>query len=297
MQLALSMTIAHAPCAAPRGDDGPATTVLQRCLLRLVVAITLLMPAWTAAQPAAPITPAAELDGLSILARATQAAGGEGWARVKTLELHGRAVFWGPTGAAPRSSTEQYSMWRVFDPDRAASHGAEGKLRIVGRNQDKLVFTVGYDGSTTWTEKGITPQAEADAFWAANFGFGIIRQATKPGFKAERVADGWSQGHAVFLVRLTDPQGGVSLFGIDRSSFAVRSIGFVTPRGWHERHYDDFVMQDNPAWLQAREVTLLYNGVKANTLFWQRWVINGPIDAAVFAPPSVYPPPAVVVVP
>jgi hypothetical protein len=253
------------------------------------------VPALAAAQPVvAPTEMMVDPDGASILARATEAHGGEGWARVKTLVLHGRVVFWGPTGAAPRSTAEQYSMWRVFDAGRSAAHGAEGKVRIVARNEQKLVFTVGYDGATTWTEKGITPPAEADAFWASNFGFGIIRQALKPGFKAERVADGWSQGHPVYLVKLTDPQGGVSLFGIDRKSFAVRSIGFTTPRGWHERHYDDFVKQDNPAWLQAREVTLYYNGVKANTVFWQRWSIDGPIDDAVFAPPAAFPPPAVV---
>jgi len=249
-------------------------------------------PAWAGAQFVQETVMMAELDGPTILVRATEAAGGEGWAQVKTLVLHGRAVFWGPTGASPRSTAEQYSMWRVFDAERAASHGAEGKVRIVARNDERLMFTVGYDGSTTWTEKGITPATEADAFWANNFGFGIIRHATKPGFKAERLADGWSHGHPVNLVRLTDPKGGVSLFGIDPKTYAVRSIGFVTARGWHERHYDDFVRQDNPAWLQAREVTLYYNGVKANTVFWQRWVINGAIDAKLFTAPARFPPPA-----
>jgi hypothetical protein len=266
-------------------------TTIRRRTLMLAAA---LLPLGAAGQLVTTTDTMAELDGPTILSRATEAAGGEGWAKVKTLVLHGRAIFWASSGAGPRSTAEQYSMWRVFDPTRAASHGAEGKVRIVARNDDKLVFTVAYDGSTTWTEKGITPRAEADAFWANNFGFGIIRQAMKPGFKAERIADGWSHGNPVYLVRLTDPKGGVSLFGIDRKTYAVRSIGFTTARGWHERHYDDFVKQDNPAWLQAREVTLYYNGVKANTIFWQRWAIDGPIDDQVFAPPAVFPPPAVV---
>ena len=241
------------------------------------------------AQTTAP--PADDPDGLTILQRATAAAGGESWSRVKTLVLSGRAVFWGPSGAAPRSQVDSYTMWREFDPGRSASHGAEGKLRIVARNAGKLVFAVGFDGSTTWTEKGITPQAEADAFWASNFGFGIIRHAAKPGFRAERIADGYSHGHKVFLVRLTDPQGGVSLFGIDPQRYAIRSVGFSTARGWHERHYDDFVRQDNPPWLQAREVTLYYNGVKANSIFWEKWAIDGPIDEAVFGVPAKFPPP------
>ncbi len=236
---------------------------------------------------------AAEPDGATLLQRAAAAAGGQSWLQVKTLVLSGHAVFWGPSGSAPRSSAASYTMWRVFDPARGAAHGAEGQVRIVARTGEQLMFTVGYDGRTTWTERGITPQAEADAFWANNFGFGIIRHAGKPGFKAERVADGYSQGHAVRLVRLTDPQGGVSLFGIDPQTDLIRSVGFSTPRGWHERHYDKFVRQDQPPWVQAREVTLYYNGVKANTLYWDTWVVDGPVDAKLFAPPERFPPPAV----
>ena len=130
---------------------------------------------------------ARELDGATILARAAQAHGGDEWANARTLALEGRAVFYAPGGAAPRSIADDYRMWRVFDPDRAAAHGADGKLRIVAKSGARTLFTVGYDGATTWNERGGVPKAEADAFWASNFGFGIIRHAGKPGFKAERV--------------------------------------------------------------------------------------------------------------
>jgi hypothetical protein len=235
---------------------------------------------------------AAELDGPAVLRRATAAAGGEDWANARTLMLVGRAEFWGAGGAAPRSRADAYVMWRVFDPARAAAHGAEGKLRIIATSGGRPLFTVGFDGQTTWTERGITPAAEAEAFWASNFGFGIIRHALKPGYKAERVADRGLDGHALYMVRLTDPAGGVTLFGVDQASHAIRLMGFTTPRGWHERHYDDFVAQDNPRWLQARRVTLYYNGVKQNEVFWDRFVVNGPVDDAVFAPPAPPAPPA-----
>jgi hypothetical protein len=224
-------------------------------------------------------------DGATILQWATQAAGGDDWAQARTLMLSGRAEFWGASGAAPRSRADSYVMWRVFDPQREASHGAEGKVRIIAKAGDKQLFTVGFDGQTTWTERGITPKAEADAFWASNFGFGIIRHALKPGFKAERVADGKVDSHALYMVRLTDPQGGVTLFGIDQTSHAIRTMGFATPRGWHERHYDDFVRLSQPNWLQSRKVTLYYNGVKSNVVYWERFVVNGAVDDAVFAPP------------
>jgi hypothetical protein len=226
---------------------------------------------------------AAELDGTDILERATAAAGGEGWSQARSLVLAGHAVFWGPVGSEPRSRVDSYSMYREFDPNRTAAHGAEGKVRIIAAHQGRMVWTVGFDGTRTWTEKGLTPQAEADAFWASNMGFGILRHVRKPGFKAERVADGQAGRHPLFMVRLTDPAGGVTLFGIDQRSFAVRTMGFMTPKGWHERHYDDFVKLHRPEWLQARTVTLYYNGVKANTVYWRRYEVNVPIDPSIFA--------------
>ncbi len=226
------------------------------------------------------------IDGPTILSRATQAAGGEAWAKAKTLTLSGRAVFYAPVGAAPRSTADDYRMWRVYDPAREASHAAEGKVRIVATSKGKTLFTVGYDGATTWNERGIVPKAEADAYWANNFGFGIIRHAGDPGFKAERVPDDRIDGHPLYMVRLTDPSGGVTLFGIDQASYAIRSMGFATPKGWHLRTYDDFVTLKNPRWLQARHVTLYYDGVKANEVFWTDTKVNAAIDEALFAPPK-----------
>lgn len=228
----------------------------------------------------------ASVDANTILDRAIEAAGGDGWKNARTLTLTGRAVFYGPEGSEPRSRADDYRMWRVFDPARVAAHGAEGKVRIVAKSGDRVLFTVGYDGATTWNERGVVPKAEADAFWASNFGFGIIRRARDPGFSAVRVPDDEVGGHPIYKVRLTDPQGGVTLFGIDKRDHAIRYMGFATPRGWHERIYDDFVRLSNPNWLQARHVTLRYNGVKANEVFWTETRVNAPIDDAVFAPPS-----------
>lgn len=226
-------------------------------------------------------------DAKTILALAAEAHGGEGWANAKTLVLSGRAIFWGPTGATPRSTADDYRMWRVFDPGRTAAHSAEGKVRIVSKSKGVQQFTVGFDGATTWNERGVIPKAEADTFWASNFGFGIIRRAANPDFKAERVADDVIGPHRLYLVRLTDPTGGMTLFGVDQRSYAIRSMGFMTPKGWHMRTYDDFVVLKNPRWLQARTVTLYYNGVKANTVYWSKTVVNSAVDDTLFAPPKM----------
>lgn len=235
---------------------------------------------------------AEELDGATILARATEAAGGADWANARSLVLRGKAEFWGSSGAASRSTADSYVMYRVYDPQRQAAHDAEGKVRIIAGNAGKLLWTVGFDGQTTWTDKGITPKAEADAFWASNFGFGIIRHALQPGFKAERVADNLDGRHRLLMVRLTDPAGAITLFGIDARSYAIRYMGFMTPRGWHVRTYDGFFHPRGSRWLQSRSVTLYYNGVKQNVVTWESAQINTQIDPALFAPPATLPTPS-----
>lgn len=229
---------------------------------------------------------AAALSADVILERAAEAAGGSDWLNAKSLTLSGTAIFYGTTGPEPRSRATDYRMWRVFDPSRIAAHGAEGKVRILACDGARQLFTVGYDGNATWTEGGITPKAEADAFWASNFGFGIIRHARRPGFKAERMPNDVLGAHGLYVVRLTDPSGAVTLFGVDRKSFAIRSMGFASPRGWHVRTYDDFYRPSGLRWLQARTVTLYYNGVKSNEVFWRNTKVNAPIEDSVFAPES-----------
>jgi hypothetical protein len=234
----------------------------------------------------APLAADTPLTGDQILLRAREAAGGDEWANARTLVLSGRAVFYGAAGHAPTSAPDSYAMWRVFDPNRQAAHGAEGKVRITIKDRGRLVMDVGYNGIDTWNEKGIIPKAQADAFWASNFGFGIIRHAGKPGFSAQRLPDDAVDGHASYMVELTDPAGTKSLFGVDRKSFAIRMVGFRTPRGWHVRTYQDFVTLEKPRWLQARHVTLYYDGRKANEVFWTSYKVNPEIDAALFDPPK-----------
>lgn len=226
------------------------------------------------------------LTGDAILLRARDAAGGDEWANARSLMLSGHAVFYGQQGHAPTSSLDDYKMWRVFDPNRQAAHGAEGKVRITIKNQGRLVMDVGYNGAVTWNDKGIVPKEQADAFWASNFGFGIIRHAAKPGFAAQRLPDDAVDGYSAYMVELTDPAGTKSLFGVDKKSFAIRMVGFRTPKGWHVRTYDDFITLQNPRWLQARHVTLYYDGRKANEVFWTSYRVNPQIDSALFDPPA-----------
>ena len=227
-------------------------------------------------------------DARAIILAATEVAGGEAWLSPATLLLEGRADFYAPDQPDVVRRVDDYRMWRVLDPARVVAHGPDGKVRITARQNGKVLFDVGFDGFSTWNERGPVAKAEADAYWAANFGFGIIRSALKQGFRLERAPDRTIDGHALDMVRIVDPAGQATLFGFDRKSRYIRYMGFATLRGWHERVYDDFVHYRKPRWLQARSVTLFYNGVRQNTVYWRKATVGEPIDPSVFAMPPEY---------
>jgi hypothetical protein len=258
-----------------------AATMFRRILLPLIAG-ALLAP--LLAFPSAHAADSAEARAL--LAQAVEASGGEEWLNPKSLLLEGRAVFYAPDGVTPRAIADDYRMWRAINPDRTVSHGADGKVRITARSGDRLLFEVGFDGENTWTEKGVMPRAEADAYWAANFGFGIIRQAGRPGFTVEPAPDRNVEGHDVAMIRIIGPDGGRTLFGIDRKSRFIRYMAFGTPRGFHERIYDDFQRLKGSRWVQPSRVTLFYDGVMANRVFWTRTTLNGPMPDSVFVWPG-----------
>lgn len=226
---------------------------------------------------------AEELSPRAIIEAGVSAHGGDLWLSPGTLYLAGTATFFAPDGTAPRSTADDYRMWRVMDEGRTSAHGADGKVRITAQSGARLLFEVGYNGAVTWNERGLVPKDEADAFWASNFGFGIIRSALADGFTLEHAPPRAIDGQLVDLVRVIDPQGQATLFGFDRQSRFIRYMAFRSPRGWHERFYDDFVRLEN-GWVQARLVTLYYDGVKNNTVFWRETRVGEPIDEALFDP-------------
>lgn len=256
------------------------------------IAIGLLLgvsPGAKAQQPPVPVEQA-DLSARAILESAVEAAGGDTWLNPRSLILSGDAVFYGPDGHQPRSRATAYRMWRVMNPDSTVAHAADGMVRIAAHDGGRRLFEVGFDGSTTWNERGVVPAAEAEAFWASNFGFGIIRQALRDGFTITRVPDSTQDGHPLFMLRITSPDGGTTLFGIDQRSRFIRFMGFATPRGWHVRVYDRFFWApDMPAgqrWLQPGEITLTYNGVKQNVIRWTSVQVNPAIDPALFRNPA-----------
>lgn len=220
-----------------------------------------------------------------IVERAVAAHGGPLWLDPGTLLLAGTATFYDPATGTVRSTADDYRMWRTFEEGRTASHEASGKVRIMARSAGQVLFEVGYDGETTWTERGIMPRAEADAYWASNFGFGIIRSALEDGFALHLAPARQIGGRNAHIVRVVDPNGQQTLFGFDAESGFITYMAFDTPRGFHERFYGDFVRLDN-GWVQARRVMLLYDGIVSNSVFWADTRVGEVFDPELFKPPS-----------
>ncbi len=225
-----------------------------------------------------------------IVARAFQAMGGAHWAKARTLYLEGRIVWYAPDRPEPRAAAEDYRMWRILEDERPRAHEAAGMVRIVARAGGQTVFEIASDGEVTWTERGVVPPAQAAEIWANNFGFGVIRHALKEGFRLERLPDDWAMGSPVHMVRVVDPGGTETLFGIDQADFRVRMAGFRTPRGWHVRTYDRFFLADGGRWVQPGRVTLYYNGVKQNEVIWERAEVNLPLSPEMFRVGAPLPP-------
>lgn len=258
------------------GRAGPAMRLLLALLLLLV------------AVPAA----AGEngLDARTIVARTFKAMGGDHWANARTLLLEGRIIWYAPDRPEPRATADDYRMWRIFEQTREDAHEAAGMVRIVARNEGRTIFEIASNGSVSWSDRGIIPPEQAAETWANNFGFGVIRHALKDGFRLERLPDDWAMGSRVHMVRVIDPAGKETLFGIDSCDFRVRLAGFLTPRGWHVRTYDRFFLADGGRWVQPGRVTLHYNGVKQNEVIWERAHVNIDISPDLFEVGAPLPP-------
>ncbi|MEM9529384.1 MAG: hypothetical protein AAGA23_00555 [Pseudomonadota bacterium] len=231
---------------------------------------------------AAPLPAVRAQTGLDIVNMATEAAGGHGWKRPQTLYFEGRMTLYPEGDPAKKTLVDRYRMWRRFPAVSEAAHRANGKVRFDARSSNEVVFQIAFDGEKTYNEAGLVEDAVATTQWSAAFGFGIIRFADSPGFSVRRLADDQVEGYPCYFVEITDAAGGSTIFGIDRDSYAVRQVGFATPRGWHERIYSAFAWHENPRFRQPQRVRLYYDGRLTNDIFWHTFKINGPVDDQIF---------------
>ena len=209
------------------------------------------------------------LTGRDIVERAYEHAGGEAWVNPTSLLMEGFGLFW--QGSERYVRYEPYRMWRVYPAVKDAAHAADGRVRIEALRDDEVVFQIAFDGESTYNQNGRLDDAADSERWASNFGFGVIRHALDDGYTVKRLPDDYVDGAAAYRVEVVDPEGDGTLFGIRQEDFAIVSVAFDTPRGWHERIYSNFFRNDDAGWLQPGRVRLYYNGVKANEIYWTRF--------------------------
>jgi hypothetical protein len=220
------------------------------------------------------------LSARTIVERATAAAGGESWRRPTTLYLEGYGTFYAPDGTP--LINESHRMWRVYPAFKPDAHNADGKVRIESRRGGQVVTYAAFDGTRSYGLDGPLPPSAADTQWAENFGFGVIRFALDDGYTLSRQPDDLVDGQPVYRIDVTGANGSKTTFGIAYASYQVLSVGFTTPRGWHERIYSNFYSKPGINWVQPGRIRLYYNGVKQNEIVWRDFRLNEPMADTLF---------------
>ena len=223
------------------------------------------------------------LTAAEIVRRAHIAAGGPDWMRPRSLTLTGSGIFYPQGTEAGRIEIPDYRMWRVYPSESTDAHAANGWVRIDARRADgSFYFQSAYDGDTTFNQDGPVQRAQASQEWSENFGFGIIRFALDDDFSLDRLPDDTADGRAIHVIRVNDPEGGKTLFGIAADDYAILWLGFATARGWHERRYSDFYRNPDVSFVQPGRVRLYYDGVKQNEIIWSTYALNPDLDRHLF---------------
>jgi hypothetical protein len=220
------------------------------------------------------------LSARAIVERATAAAGGQTWRRPRSLYLEGYGTFYNPNGT--HIINENHRMWRVYPDFKPDAHNADGKVRVESQRAGEVVSYLAFDGTRSYGLTGLLPPSAADTQWAENFGFGVIRFALDDGYKVARQPDDLVDGQPVFRIEVTGANGSKTLFGIAHRTYQILSVGFATPRGWHERIYSQFFRKRGIDWVQPGRVRLYYNGIKQNEIVWRDFKLNEPISDRLF---------------
>lgn len=187
---------------------------------------------------AAPIASTAELTARQIVERAHAAAGGQAWLAAGTNVMRGQATLCRDGDPARCVHADRYEMYRVYPTElERGAHAGSGKFRLDAHVGDRVLFMVAFDGERSYDQNGPVPAERASSDEMSAFGFSAIRFALQPGFTVERLTDDQVEGHDCHFVRVTDPTGAHTVFGIDRQTYAVRSAGWSTPKGFHQRLY------------------------------------------------------------
>jgi uncharacterized protein (TIGR01244 family) len=229
---------------------------------------------------------AAEATAADIVRRAHATAGGQAWLRATTSVLTGHATLFRNGLREHEVKADRYVMHRVYPRELTGAHQGTGKFRLEARAGDRLLFLLAFDGQRSYDQDGPLAPERARTDEANAFGFSAIRFALEKGFSLERLADDEVEGRPCHFVKVIDPSGSSTVFGVDASDFAIRYAGWRAPRGWHHRLYSDFSLVSGTSFRQPGRVRLYYDGVKEADIVWTKAEIGGPLPDDLFVVPA-----------
>jgi hypothetical protein len=224
-----------------------------------------------------------ELTAREIVERVHAAAGGEAWLKAGTNVMRGEATLCRDGDPARCVHADRYVMYRVYPTELAhGAHAGSGKFRLDAYSGERMLFEVSFDGTRSYDQDGPLPPERATSDEMSAFGFSAIRFALQPGFEVERLTDDEVEGRPSYFVRVRDPSGTRTLFGIDRRDFKVLSAQWQTTRGWHMRLYSDFYTLEGSGFVQPGRVRHFYDGVKTVDIHWRSAEVGQPIPDSTF---------------
>jgi len=214
-----------------------------------------------------------------IMERATAAAGSDAWRFASTNVMTGNATLF---RAGNGTYADRYEMRRVYPRELPDAHTNTGKFRLDAYIKDRLMFTISYDGERMYDQNGPMPAEQAEKLAASSFGFSAVRFALDDAFKLIKMPDDQVEGHDAYFVQITDPVGGTTLVGVDKSDYMLRYVGWQTPRGWHHRLYSDHYVLAS-GFVQPGRVRLYYDGVKTTDINWTAATLNTELPDTLFS--------------
>ena len=226
---------------------------------------------------------AAEPSARDIVLRAHAAAGGDAWLHAGSNIMRGHATLCREGRPEACVTADRYEMYRVYPTELAESHAGSGKFRLDAFVGERVLFQAAFDGEHSYDQDGIVPGPRAQTDEGTGFGFSAIRFAIEEGFRLERLTDDQVEGRPSFFVRVTDPSGQTTLFGIDQQDYSIRSAAWQSPRGWHQRLYSEFYrVGGEEGFLQPGRVRHYYDGVKSVDIYWTSAELGTKIPDEVF---------------
>jgi hypothetical protein len=228
-----------------------------------------------AAQPA-------PMEGLEILSRAADAAGGEIWQQVETLQFDGTISYYTRSNSVPRT-VARYQMWRDFHRSADSNLPSDGLVRVrVSTENEVIVDTSNASQSASVGVEDVAPDSDT-SFWNNAFAIELIRVVlNNEQFQVARMPDGNIENIPVFNIRIISPSGQESVVSVDSDTFMIRGLGALQNGGWRQRIYGDFRNVSETGYMQPYSISLYANGSLAAHVDLHEVQINTPIDPQVF---------------